>query len=199
MEQDLARLDLLWTLLRAILEVLVTATFLLILLAIPMSWWMTLIPISALGVVSAFLGMKDRKIIWIWATLLAQAFLFASAISATIFGYTDEGSVPVLLLAFTMILLGEQAMTTALSYGAQFSNQGELSIREFNVKALTGSLNNLYRRLAGDGLILGSGFVLSVAAASLGAVSPNYYLSDPSLYIVIASISLAALLTLKEE
>ena len=132
--------------------------------------------------------------------MLAQVFLFALGLFGVIFGFTSEGYVPVLLLAFTLILAGEHAMTTALSYSAQFSNRGELAIREFNSTALRISLNHLYERLARDGLVLGGGFVLSVVAAGLGAFSSaSSILSDPSLYIVIASTSLAALLTLKED
>lgn len=199
MEQNLARLRL-WDFLRVISTALVGTTSLVSLFAIPTGWSITIVPLSLLTLVAATLTVTKWKMVWIWLALLVQVFLFTLGLFATIFGLTSEGSVPVLLLMFTMILASEHTLTTTFSYSTQFSNRGNLAIQEFNAEALKRSLNHLCRRLARDGLILGIGFVLSVVAASIGTFGPAAsILSDPSLYMIIASISLAALVMLKEE
>jgi hypothetical protein len=159
-----------------------------------------MVPIFALGVAGAVLTVKDWKTVWIWMSLLAQAFLFTLGLFAVVFGLVGEGDVAILLLGFTMILTNEHAISTTMGYSAQFSNQDGLAVREFNAQALRVSLKRLYRNLARDGMILGGGFVLSVAVGSLGSLGLSAsILSDPSLYMVIAAVSLAALLTSKDE
>ena len=138
--------------------------------------------------------------VWVWLALLAQAFLFALALFAAVFGAISGAYVPALLLAFTMILASEHVLGRGLTYSSQFSRRGNTMIWEFNADALNATLSRLYKQLARDGLILGVGFALSIIVASLGALGPVVsVLSDPSLYMVIASISLAALVALKEE
>ena len=200
MEQSLTRLRRLWNFLRIICAALAEATLLLILITIPNEWLMPSAPIFVLGIVAAILALAEWKIIWVWVALLAQASLFSLGLFAAVFALTTAEFVPILLLAFTMILVSEQTLTTTLSYSGQFSNRGNLVVLGFNAEALMVSLNHLYKRLARDSLILGAGFVFSLAAASLGAFEPTApILSDPSLYMVIASISLAALVLLKEK
>jgi len=199
-DPSLRRIAYRWNLLRVLLTGLVAATGLSILSVIPNGWLLLVVPIFTVGVVVTIFAVTQWDMVWIWVALFVQAFLFALGLSAVVFGFVGEVYVPILLLAFTMILVSEHALTTTSSYGAQFSNQRLLAVREFNAETLRVSLNHLYRRLARDTLILGAGFVMAVAVASLGTVGPGAsILSDPSLYMVIASISLAALLMLKEE
>ena len=158
-----------------------------------------MVPILALGVAGAVLAVEEWKAIWIWMSLLAQAFLVVLGLSAVFLGLIGQGYVVVLLLGFTMVLMNEHALSTAMSYSAQFSNERGITIREFNAEALGVSLKRLYRRLARDSLVLGGGFLLAVVAGSISAFAPSAsILSDPSLYMVIAAITLAALLTSKE-
>ena len=200
MGQSLSRLELRWNLLRVILTGLVAMTCVVILLAVPTGWWVPMVPIFGLGVVGAGLAVKEWKAVWIWMSFLAQAFLLALGLFAVVFGLIAEGYVAILLLGFTMVLTSEHAMSTTMSYSAQFSNEGRLAIRELNAEALGVSLKQLYARLARDSIVLCGGFVLSIVAGSLGAFGPSAsILSDPSLYMVIAAVSLAALLTSKEE
>jgi len=200
MESSVARVQLLWNFLRVISTTLVAAISLLIPLAIPTGWLIPAAPVSILAVVAAILAVTDWKTVWVWVTLFLQASLFTMGLFAVVYGLTGQESVPVLLLTFTMILASEHTLTTTLGYSIQFSNRGNLAVQEFNAEALRVSLNHLYRRLARDNLILSTGFVLSLLAASVGMFVPTApILSDPSLYIVIASISLAALVVIKEE
>jgi hypothetical protein len=199
-EQSLIRLRLLWDLLRVILVGLVAATSLLILSALPTAWWIATFPIFILDVIAAILAVTQWRMVWVWLALLAQAFLFALALFAAVFGAISGAYVPALLLAFTMILASEHVLGRGLTYSSQFSRRGNTMIWEFNADALNATLSRLYKQLARDGLILGVGFALSIIVASLGALGPVVsVLSDPSLYMVIASISLAALVALKEE
>jgi hypothetical protein len=200
MEESLRNLRLLWGLLRVIPTGLVATASMLILLAIPATWWMPCFLISVIGTVAAILAVMQWKIAWIWVAVLVQAFLFTLGLLGVVYGFIDDWYVPILLLAFTMILASEYTLTTALSYSAQFSNRGDPTIREYNSESLRVSLNDLYRMLARNCLVLAAGFVLSVVGASVGSFAPAAsILSDPSLYIVVASISLAALIVLKEE
>lgn len=200
MDESLVRLRLLWDLLRVISTGLVVTTSILILLAIPAAWWIPCILFSCIGVVAAILAVIEWKIVWVWVVVLVQALLFTLGLFGVVYGLIDDGYVPILLLAFTMILVTEHTLTTTLSYSAQFSNHVDLTVREFNSESLRLSLNHLYKMIARNSVVFGSGFVLSEVAASMGSFVPTAsILSDPSLYIVIASISLAALIVLKEE
>ena len=199
MEANLARLRRSWNFLRIASVALVGATLFIILLVIPGGWMIPTIPVVVLGVFAAILSVMEWKMGWIWLVLFVQSFLFALGLCAAVLGLTSLESVPALLLAFTMILASEHVLTTALSYSAQYAERGDVSVREFNAETLTVCLNHLYRRLARDSLILGTGFVIALVAATASALAPPSILSDASLYMVIASISLAALVLLKEE
>jgi len=191
---------LLWGILRLITTGLVLTTSIIILLAVPATWWVLVIPFCVVSVVAAILAVVEWRVVWIWLVILVQAFMFTLALFGIVYGLIADEYVPVLLLAFTMILADEHTLTIALSYSPQFANRGDLIVREFNAESLRISLNYLYKLLARDGLILGAGFVLSLVAASFVTFAPAAsILSDPSLYIVVASISLAALILLKEE
>jgi len=200
MEESLVRLRRLWNILRFISIGLIAAVSVLALLAFPSRWLVAAIPFALLGVVAAILAVTQWERPWVWLALIILAGLFSLGLFAAVFGLNSEGSVPLLLLVFAMILASEHVLSSTLSYSSQFSDRRDAAIRIFNADTLTASLKHLYRRLARDGLILGAGFVLSVAAASVGILGPTVpILSDPSLYMVIASISLAALVILKEE
>ncbi|HXX72251.1 MAG TPA: hypothetical protein VEI80_01040 [Candidatus Acidoferrales bacterium] len=200
MEENLGTVRLLWGILRIISTGLVLTTSTIILLITPATWWVSVIPFCAVSVVAAILAVAEWRMVWIWLVILVQAFIFTLALFGIVYGLIADEYVPVLLLAFTMILANEHTLTTTLSYSCQFANGGDLFVREFNAESLRISLNYLYKLLARDGLILGAGFVLSVVAVSFVTFAPAAsILSDPSLYIVIASISLAALILLKEE
>ena len=200
MEQNLRDFTLRWNILRAFAVGIATATNILTLGILPRNWWLSTIPMLVIGLIVAALAVAQWKSMWIWLTLLVQAFLFILGLSAAIFGFVAETSVPVLLIAFTLILTTEHILTAAASYSPQFSIKCERAILEFNLETYAASLNHLYRRLARNALIFATGFLISILVVSLGAISPAAsILSDPSLYIVVASISLAALLTVKEH
>jgi len=200
MEESLVRLRRLWNLLRIILIGLVAGASLLALLAFPSGWLVAAVPFALLGVVAATLAVTQWEMPWVWLVLIILASLFSLGLFSAVFGLNSEGSVPLLLLMFAMILASEHVLSSTLSYSPQFSDRRDAAIWISNADTLTASLKHLYSRLARDGLILGAGFVLSVAAASIGILGPTVpILSDPSLYMVIASISLAALVILKEE
>jgi hypothetical protein len=191
---------LLWNLLRVISAGLAAATSLLVLVIMPSVWWIITVPVFFVVVISSSLAVAQWKIMWIWLTLVAQIFLFASALFSAVFGIIGEEFVPVLLLAFTMILASEHILTSSLKYSAQFSRSGNRTAAGFNAKALRGSLRHLYRRLARDGVVFGSGFLLSATVATIGALGPTLsILSDLSFYVIIASLSLALLIVLKED
>ena len=200
MEQNLGQLRIRWNLLRITSAGEAVATLLVILLAIPTRWWMVTSPIFILGVVAITLTLVQYKIAWAWLTMLVQAALFTVGLSSTISGINGEAYVPLLLLAFLMGIASDHILNMALNYSGQFSQLGNRAVAEFNVSALKTSLGDLYRRIAWDGVVFGSAFLLSITVAPLGAVGATVaVLSDPSVYVILLSISLAALVMLKEE
>ena len=200
MEQNVRNLWLRWNLLRLFAAGIISVTNLLIVRLIPGGWWLISVPALAIGFILTALAVTQWRVVWIYTALLVEAFLFTLALAATVFGFVFESYVPALLIAFTLILVSEHTLTTTASYSSQFSNQGDPAVLEFNFQTLSSSLKHLFRHLARDNLILATGFLISVAVVSLGAVGPApSILSDPSLYMVIAAISLAGLLTMKES
>ena len=200
MEKSLGQLWLRWNLLRAISAAQAAATFLLILTAIPSRWWVVTGPIFILGGVATILTVLQCKVAWAWLTLLVQSFLFVVGLLSAVFAIASGAYVPILLLALCMVMASEHVLSMTLNYSGQFSGHGNRSVSEFNAPALRASLDHLYRRLAWEGVVFGTGFLFSVAIATMGVVSPTAtFLSDPSVYAIVASISLALLVAFKEE
>jgi len=200
MEQRLAKPDWLWASLRTIPVLLVAATSLLALFVIPSEWFLPIAPIITIDVVAAIMAVTYWKTIWIWLALFAQISLFGLGLFAVLSGNTSEVYVPLLLLMFTMLLGSEHTLTTTLSYHPQFSTRDNSEVREFNAEALRVSIKHLTRKLARDSLLLGLGFVVSVMAGSLiPPLTGGSILSDPSLYLVVATVSLAALIISKDQ
>jgi hypothetical protein len=200
MEHSLRQLWLRWHLLRVICAGEIVATSVLIMMAIPGTWWTATLPIFLLGALATILTLVRWKIVWEWITMLTQAGLFVVALLSTVAGIVSVAYVPVLLLALSMLLAGERILSTIINYSRQFSKRGNPSALEFNEPALRSSLDHLYQRLGWDGAIFGSGFLLAIAVATLGVTTPpTSYLSDPSLFAIVAALSLAMLIALKEE
>ena len=200
MEQNIGRLNNRWVLLRTLGVSQAIATTLLILATIPQSWWGIVAPAIACGMMATILTVLQLRKVWASLTLLAEGFLFATAMAAAILGITGESYVPLLLLAFTMVIATEHALDLILKLARQFSKPQNQSIIAFNFNALETSLDNLFRKLTWDGFVFGIGFLLSVSIASLGAAGQIAgVLSDPSLYAVVAALSVAMLILLKGE
>ena len=200
MDQGLGRIRISWDILRVISVGQAVATFLLILIAIPTGYWAAISPIFLVGCVAAILTVALRKIVWVWLTLLLQGTLFAVGLSSAIFGANGEAYAPLLLLAFLMAIGSEHILNMTLTYSAQFSGRANRAVAEFNAHALGLSLGHLYGRFAWDGVVFGGAFILSLVVAAMGAVGASVaILSDPSLYVILLSLSLAFLFLLKEE
>jgi hypothetical protein len=200
MEKSLGQLQLRWNLLRIILAGQVIATSLLILMAIPNGWWIGAVPVFILGSVAALLTVLQWKIAWAWLTLLVQGCLFVVALVSAVFGIASGAYVPVLLLALSMVIASEHVLNTTLKYSGQFSGRENRSVMGFNEQALRASLDRLYSRLAWDDVVFGTAFLISLVIATIGlGGSTSTILSDPSVYALVALMSLAFLILLKEE
>jgi len=198
MEQ--ARLGIRWNLLRVFSATIAVATFLLIFVAIPTRWLIVTSPLFILGLIATTLTVIQSKIAWSRLTTAVQGLLLAVALLSTTFGINDEAYAPLLLLAFTMTIASDHFLSTTLNYSGQFSQPGSSTVSEFNAPAISASLGDLYRRFARDGLVFGVAFLLSIGVAAMGGMGAAVtVLSDPSLYVILLTISLAFLLVLKEE
>ena len=200
MEQAIMNLRLRWDLLRIIVGALSEFTFFILIDAIPSGWWILSLSALMVGTTLTILTLAQWKMVWVWSTLFVQSALFGAGLLSTLFGVTGETDVPLLLLAFLFMLVSQHVLTLLSGYSPQFSIGGSKSVMEFNVDSLKASLNHLYRRLAWDGFVFGSAFVLSVAIATMGEISPKIaILSDPSVFAIVVLIALALLVVFKEE
>jgi hypothetical protein len=201
MESSLGNLRLRWNILRAIAAAIAIATFTLTLILIPVAIWILWVLGLIIGIAVSTIAFLKCDVTWSRITLLAQSILFTIALLSAISTGGPAEEIPILLLAFVMILGTEQALSLISNYGAQFSLSNSAPVTSFNIPTLQRSLDHLYRRLAWDGVILGAGYLLSVAIASMGSfLSPLApALSDISVYVLVTSISLAILIVLREE
>ena len=197
MEHRLAQLMSRWNILRIFATTQLAATYLLLLLLTPSNWWTVVTPVLIFGGITAALAAVQLRVVWAWLTLVLQVFLFGVGLFAIVSGIIGEENVPILLLAFTMLILGEHILSLIMKYAGQFSRPENLL--GFNLLALSSSLHQLYRKLARDCLIFSGGFLFSLGVAAVVTVGPVGFLSDPSLYAILAAISLALLVVLKEE
>jgi len=201
MEGSLANLRLRWNVLRGFASAIAIVTFTLLLSTIPATIWVLWFLALVVGFVTSILALVKCDIVWNTLTLLEQGVLFVIALLS---GFSKGGpgeNIPILLLAFVMILANEHVLSLISQYHVQFPTGDSTIGMDFNVPILRRSLDRLYRRLAWDGAVFGMGFVLSVAVASGGGIlSPIApVLSDVSLYVLVTSIALAILIVSKEE
>jgi len=200
-ESSLGNLRLRWNVLRVIAAAIAIATFTLILTTIPPAisilWVLALLTGSAVSTIA----VVKCDLAWSRIALLAQSILFAIALLSAISTGGPADKVPILLLAFVMILGTEQTLSLISNYGAQFSLTNSAHVTDFNIPILQRSLDRLYRRLAWNGVIFGAAYLLVLTVASIGSllspVAPA--LSDISVYVLVTAISLAILIVLRDE
>jgi hypothetical protein len=132
--------------------------------------------------------------------LFAEVLLFSMSLVAALFSPVIAGVFPVLLLTFVMILFSDRTLHLFASHGAQFSTSVDRLI-DFNALAIEQSLTYLFRRLARNAVMFAGCYLLTIVVLlggfDLSGVAP--ILSDASLYILIISISLALLVSMKED
>jgi len=201
MESSLATLRLRWNLLRGVASAIAIATFTIILSTIPVTIWFLWVLALLVGVVISILALVKCDLAWSRLTLLGQGVLLAIALLSVLSTGGPGENVPILLLAFVMILASEHILSLVSQYGVQFSTSNSAMRMDFNVPILQRSLDRLYRRLAWDGAIFSTGYLLSVAVASVGGIlSPiTPVLSDVSVYVLVTAIALAILMVSKAE
>ena len=176
------------------------AVSLLLLASIPSAWQAILAPVFAFGYIAASLTVIQLKEVWAWVTIAVQSVLFIFALFPSISGIVGEVQVPILLLTFTMLIATEHTFGLILEYAEQFSGSKSRPLMDYNLPALRTALNHLYRKFASDAAVFATGFLLAVTVATIGPTMPIAgMVSDPSVYAVIALLSIALLIILKEE
>jgi hypothetical protein len=99
-----------------------------------------------------------------------------------------------------MFLAEEYVLKTIARYSTQFSWRDGDPLWIFNGHALHTSLSDLFRKFAFGEIIFGAGFLVSVIIATVSAFGRSVWLlSDPGLYAIAVSISLALLIAIKNE
>jgi len=199
MEGSLANLRLRWNILRSFAGAIAIVTFTLILSAIPTTIWALWLMALAVGVVTSVIAQVKCDFAWNMLTILEQGVLFGIALLSDL--SRGGENLPILLLAFVMILASEHTLSLISDHRDQFSTRNSALEMEFNVPILRRSLDSLYRRLTWVGAVFGIGFLLSIVVASasgvLSSIAP--VLSDISVYVLVTSIALATLVVSKEE
>ena len=194
------RIRLRWNLLQGIVAIVVFLSFTFIGIAIPPQFSMIRIVAVSAGLLFSMLASFRSSILWCRIALLTEGIFFAASLVAAIFSSTIAVVVPLLLLAFVMILFTDRTLKQVANYQLQFSDLND-ELFEFNAPVIERSLTDLYRRVAENGVIFAGCYLLTIlmllGVFDLSRVAP--ILSDASLYILVVSISLALLVSTKEE
>ncbi|HUK51159.1 MAG TPA: hypothetical protein VLV18_08985 [Terriglobales bacterium] len=189
-----------WNLLQGIVAIVVFLSFAFIGIAIPPQFSMARIAAVFAGLVFSMLASFRSSILWCRIALLTEVFFFATSLVAATFSSTIAAVVPLLLLAFMMILFTDRILNQVACYRLQFSVLND-RLFEFNAPVIERSLEDLYRRVARNGVIFAGCCLLTIlillAGFDLSRVAP--ILSDASVYILVVSMSLALLVSTKEE
>ena len=200
MEQNLKSIRIGWGLVRSIAGLVTFFTFLILAAIIPTQLGVLRIPALIVGIIVSALVSVKCSMMWARISLISQVSLFSVPMLSSLF-LRAPGVLPALILAFVMILFSDHIVGLVSKYGRQFSTMDEKVILDFNWPILGRSLNYLYRRLAVNGAVFAVCYLVTIGALlsglDLAAFAP--VLSDVSLYILVISISLALLVTMKED
>ncbi len=160
-----------------------------------------ILPGVAIGVGLVLISVFAKSEIWAKMALLTQAVLFSFAILAYANSRSAPNNLPMLLLTFITILFNAEMLTRIPTYQKQFSMRIEDLVNSANSISLKKSLDQLYVKQGRLAIILGTSFLLTIVVLLLGTTlgSAAPILSDPSLYMVVVSISLMFLLALREK
>ena len=189
-----------WRLVRSIVGLVTFSTFLILIAIIPAQLGALRIPALLVGIiVSALVAVKCTGM-WARIVLSSQVSLFLVPLLSSLF---VRGAVvlPALILAFVMILLSDHMTNLISTYRRQFSAIDEKVVLDFNWPVLERSLTYLYRRLALNGTVFAVCYLVTIVALLSGLDFSGFapILSDVSFYILVISISLALLITMKED
>jgi hypothetical protein len=190
-----------WGLLRSVAGLVTFFTFLIIVAMFPTELDVFRFPALVAGVVVSALVAFECSVIWGRISLILEISLFSLPMISALFASEISEILPALILGFVMILFSDHMVNLIADYGRQFSTMGEKMLLDFNAPILTKSLKSLYRKLARNGAIFAGCYLITILALlsgiDLSHLTP--ILSDVSLYILVISISLAFLVTIKED
>jgi hypothetical protein len=201
MEQSLKRIRVSWGLLRSIAGLATFFTFLIIVAIFPTELGPFRIPALVAGLVVSALVAFKCNVMWGRISLILEVSLFSLPMISVLFSSEISEIFPALILGFVMILFSDHMVDLISNYGRQFSTMGERTLPDFNAPILGKSLKSLCRKLARNGAVFAGCYVITIlvllSGLSLSHLAP--ILSDVSLYVLVISISLAFLVTLKED
>jgi small-conductance mechanosensitive channel len=200
MEYSVKSIRLSWDFLRGIAGFTEFLTFAIIAAMIPPQLGVLRIPALIVGVVISALAAFKCSLMWARIALISEISFFFIPITWAVFS-SASSVVPVLLLAFVMMMFSEHIVSLFSEYRHQFSTLVGERVLDFNSPALGRSLAGLYRRLARNGILYACCYVITIGVllTGLGFSRVAPILSDVSLYILVISISLALLVVMKED
>jgi len=133
-------------------------------------------------------------------SLAVAGIVFFALLLLQIASRSMAQNAPATVVQFVMVLFAVEVFSAIAKLANQFSSAlvGEEGV--YSASTLQRSLEQAFRRLSRAGVVLGTGYVASVAVLYMGGSAPfPGLLGDISLYVVVVSIALALLLVLREE
>jgi len=189
-----------WNIVRILSSAFLLLTFGLLTISFPpWSLWVTgLVALvgSSFALVAVLKG--DRN----WArsaSLITGVMFFCSLLWHTL-SSTLEQNLAMLLLLFVLVLFSAENLNLLCRHQKQYSKE-TLAELPTSVTVLQKSTEEIHKQIGRLGLILGGCYIITIGIVYVGGLLSSFapVLSDTSLYVVVASISLALLMIIHEE
>jgi len=179
-----------WNLARILVIALLASTFILLLLSLPEVLTLPAIAVSVLGILFGAWALLRTSKVWGQVALVAMALLLSLAIIIQSALGSILYTLPLLLLAYLMILFLVEAFDVLAKHSSMHSKEMSQLQASRAIPAIEKSLQHVFRKMARVGLILGGCYFLTLTAVSLGSflASISPLASDTSLYMVAVSI-----------
>ena len=201
MEDSVKKIQFGWAVLRCIAGSVEFFTFAILVAITPTQLELLRALAIVIGILVSVLVAFKCSLVWVRVALILKTSFFIAPMEAAVFASNISNILPVLLLAFVMILFSEHAVSLVSEFSHQFSVlRGEMWL-DFNTSALGRSLIGVYRRLARNGVVFASSYVLAIGILLSGFSFNRFvpFLSDVSLYALVVSVSVALLVVVKED
>lgn len=189
-----------WTIVRILSSAFLLLTFGLLTISFPL-WSLRITGLVALvGIFFGLIAVLKGDRIWVRTTSLITGVMFFCSLLWHTLSSTLEQNLAMLLLLFVLVLFSAENLSLVCRYQKQYSKE---TIAELptSLIVLQKSMEQIHKQIGRLGLILGGCYVITIGIVYVGGLLGSFapVLSDTSLYVVVASISLALLMIIREE
>jgi hypothetical protein len=149
----------------------------------------------------SLLAVSTGKPEWGKFSLMAEAVLFSISLMSDTFSENVSAGMPVLLLTFIMLLFGAEFLNLVLTHHGQMSNWLSDNALKANASMMNKSIRAIQARLTQFGMVFAACYLLTIgvlfSSEMISSLAP--VLSDIGVYVVLASVSLALIVILKDD